>query len=196
MGKYNKSIGINTILEAAFLVLIAQNAILLAAPLISLLKGSPLTQIHLLLITLSLMNIMEIISNWNACTIYQETYSYLMLIFDALTLATFYLETYIFTELCKDGELLELKPALVIVSVAYAFVYLLYILWNCAAIQQDVGKTRKENIRVALTHDIVLLSIILLVILFSVLDLLTYAFILYCFYVIFCVSVWIQHSSA
>ena len=118
-----------------------------------------------------------------------------MLIFDVLTLAIFYLETYIFTEMCGGGELLALKSALVIVSVSYTFVYLLYILWNCAASQQNVGRSEKSNIRVALTHDIILLGVILLVVLLSVLNLLTYAFCLYCFYVILCVSVWIQHAK-
>ena len=151
----DESIKITAILEAAFLVIVAQNATLLAAPLISLLNERHFTQVHFVLITVSIINIMEIISNLNAYITFKKIYTAKMLVNDILTLAVFYLETYIFNEMCGDNLILPLRSALIIDSSAYILISMLFIAWNFAVLQKNMESKQKNSLLTTIVFDIV-----------------------------------------
>lgn len=94
---------VSGIIEAAFLVVLAQNANVIAIPIIDLISNQLFQQIHFVLLTVPLINMTAIIANWLTCKIYEKHYDISMLVEDIVTLGVFYLEVYIINEICEDG---------------------------------------------------------------------------------------------
>lgn len=71
-------------IEAAFLLVIAQNTILLSKPVISVAIIQTITASHIILFLIPLVNIMNVFANWITARIYKSSYDTSMLLEDVL----------------------------------------------------------------------------------------------------------------
>lgn len=138
---------VSGIIEAAFLVVLAQNANVIAIPIIDLISNQLFQQIHFVLLTVPLINMTAIIANWLTCKIYEKHYDISMLVEDIVTLGVFYLEVYIINEICEDGISINLKQSLLIIGVTYTLVFILFLLWNISVSKNTRSEKKKLNIK-------------------------------------------------
>lgn len=196
MGNEKESypVKISGIIEAAFLVVLAQNANMIAIPIIDILSNGLFKRIHFVLLTAPLINMTAIIANWLTCKIYENIYTIHMLIEDIITLGVFYLEIYIINDLCEDGMLITEKNSLLIIGVTYFLIFVLFIMWNISAARNTKSKKKKINIVIANIQNIFLLIICFLVFILAFCNKCFGSYVLYCIFVAGWLYVWIFHG--
>ncbi len=185
---------ISGIIEAAFLVVLAQNANVIAIPIIDLINNELFQQIHFVLLTVPLVNMTAIIANWLTCKIYEKHYDIGMLIEDIVTLGVFYLEVYIINTICEDGISINLKQSLLIIGATYTLVFILFLLWNISAAKNTNSEKKKLNIKIANIQNILMIIMCLVIFILAFLDKVFYAFILYCLFIVSWMYIWLFHG--
>lgn len=185
---------ISGIIEAAFLVILVQNANVIAIPIIDIISNHLFEHIHFILLTVPLINMTAIIANWLTCKIYEAVYDIHMLIEDIITLGLFYLEIYIINELCSEGTLISERLALLIIGVTYALIFILFILWNIAANKNVKSRKKRLKIKIANIQNVFLLILCTMIFILSFIDKNIYAFILYCLFIVGWIYVWLFHG--
>ena len=196
MGKKEDSypIKISGIIEAAFLVVFAQNANMIAIPIVDLISNKLFKSIHFILLTVPLINMTAIIANWLTCKIYEKVYDINMLIEDIITLGVFYLEVYIINKLCDGNILINEKESMLIIGATYSLIFILFIFWNRSAFKNTKSSKKRVNIRIANIQNIILLGICMAIFILALWEKCCYAFITYCFFVMAWVYIWIFHG--
>lgn len=185
---------ISGVIEAAFLVILAQNANVIAIPIIDIISNQLFEHIHFILLTVPLINMTAIIANWLTCKIYEAVYDIYMLIEDIITLGLFYLEIYIINELCSEGALISERLALRIIGMTYALIFVLFILWNIAANKNIKSRKKRLKIKIANIQNVFLLILCTMIFILSFIDKNLYAFILYCLFIVGWIYVWLFHG--
>lgn len=185
---------VSGIIEAAFLVVLAQNANVIAIPIIDLISNQLFQQIHFVLLTVPLINMTAIIANWLTCKIYEKHYDISMLVEDIVTLGVFYLEVYIINEICEDGISINLKQSLLIIGVTYTLVFILFLLWNISVSKNTRSEKKKLNIKIANIQNICMIIMCTVIFILAFLDKISYAFVLYCFFIFSWMYIWLFHS--
>lgn len=184
---------ISGIVEAAFLVVLAQNAMLLGKPIISLAQGELFFTSHFLIFSIPLINMSAIISNWLTCKIYEKEYNIVMLLEDVITLGVFYLQVYVLLELCKD-KIIPCKVIYYIISISYVIIFGLFIIWNISALKHTHNSRKRKNILIANIQNIFSIALCLCIFLTNVFNKRTYTFLFYVLFIIFWFYIWIFHN--
>lgn len=185
---------VSGIIEAAFLVVLAQNANVIAIPIIDLISNQVFQQIHFVLLTVPLINMTAIIANWLTCKIYEKRYDISMLVEDIITLGIFYLEIYIINEICEDRIGINLKQSLLIIGATYTLVFILFLLWNISASKNTRSEKKKLNIKIANIQNICMVIRCIVIFILAFFDRIFYAFVLYCFFIFSWVYIWLFHG--
>lgn len=126
--------GLSGALEGAFAVVLGQNALLLARILYELLTY-PITKSMVVILLFSIINISAVATNWVSCRQRGNSTTDLSFFLDIMTLSAFFGVSYILNENFKN---MTLENLLLIISIFYCIIHILFILWNLIMIRQNV----------------------------------------------------------
>lgn len=129
--KGNQENGIGQIpeaIEGAFVVVLAQNALLLSRPITEIGQGVKLNFFQIVIIAVALINFFNIAANW--LSVRKANYTQGHLFWDIITLATFLMFTQLLTDSYQTAIEGNLPHALKLTGVCYFLINIVYVVWN------------------------------------------------------------------
>ncbi len=115
-------------IEGAFIVVLAQNALLLSKPVTEIGQGVHLGFYHVVVIAIALVNFFNVAANW--LSVRKVNYTRGHLFWDIITLAIFFILTQLLTDSYQANIKSNLPYALVVTSIFYLFMSVVYVIWN------------------------------------------------------------------
>lgn len=125
--------GLSGALEGAFAVVVGQNALLFARILYELLNF-PIKKSIIVILLFSIINISAVAANWVSCRQRGDSTTDLSFFLDIITLSVFFGISYILNE---NYSKMTIENLLLIISLFYGIIHILFIMWNVIMIKQD-----------------------------------------------------------
>ena len=162
----NKKISYSSLLEAAFVIIIGQNALLASKPVVSFLSNNLGFLDFIIFILIAIINTLNIVANWISSKKTEGYYTAKLFFWDIITLAVFSVFTQIVTDCFIENILLfSIKKVIFIFALSYIIIYLMYAIWNVENYKLLIGDAHERGIMV----DAIIRNIFVLVILTTVL---------------------------
>ena len=140
-------------IEGAFIVILAQNAILFSKPIIEIEQGARLQIFHIIVLAICIVNFFNIAANWlSARKVKKYTPGHLF--WDIITLVIFFLLAELLTDSYTKANDESLGHIFIITSIFYLLLGLVYIIWNKIDIKnlQETGKKSPESTKLIFIH--------------------------------------------
>jgi hypothetical protein len=128
-------------IEGAFIAVLAQTAFLMSKPLMEVGQNGQITIYQLLIIGISLINFFNIAANW--LSVRNVVYTRGHLFWDIITLAVFF----VLSQTLYDSYISEkanIPFILLITSIFYVLISIVYIIWNNIEIE-NLKKSKSKN---------------------------------------------------
>lgn len=119
-------------IEGAYIVILAQNVLLISKPLTDIGNGGQLKLFHIIIILIALVNFFNISANW--LSVRKVTYTQSHLFWDILTIAIFFVFAQLLTDISHSFENNTLPYVLLMTGIFYTLTNIVYIIWNKAEI--------------------------------------------------------------
>ncbi|MFH2065651.1 MAG: hypothetical protein ABIK15_10680 [Pseudomonadota bacterium] len=133
--------------EGAYVVLLGQNALLFSNPVKSLVKGDPITGVHVVIALIAVITFFNVAANWVSSLEIDHSpvaYKASHLFWDITILGILFTTTQTLIELCGKDFSISLKDSIIVTNIFYLTLCAIYIVWNVIEIK-DRKHTGSEH---------------------------------------------------
>jgi len=147
-------------LEGAFAVVLAQSALLISLPMISIADTSSFTFEHFLILAIAIVTFFNVAANWVSSREIDRDpidYNSSHLFWDIAILGVLFVSTQVIIGLCGDDFSIDADSVLAVTSVSYILLSAFYVTWNLVEIKRrrELKKTKTTpRITVLITANV------------------------------------------
>lgn len=135
-------------IEGAYVVLLGQNALLFSKPIKSIVTGTTLSGVHIVICLIAIISFFNVAANWvSSLEIDHDPVDYKSshLFWDIAILGILFSTTQTLIELCGESFTISLSNAIIITSVFYTLLCFIYIIWNRIEIRERNNRELKDS---------------------------------------------------
>ncbi len=126
-------------IEGAYVVLLGQNALLFSKPIKSIVTGTTLSGVHIIICLIAIISFFNVAANWvSSLEIDHDPVDYKSshLFWDIAILGILFSTTQTLIELCGKNFTISISNAIIVTSVFYTLLCIIYIIWNKIEIRE------------------------------------------------------------